>query len=166
MSKKKTKEITLSINAQQEHFVELLAQGYTQAAACNEMTISKEVAQVWLAKPEIKNAIRIRSQELMAQFGNGKEAVLEIAKTIMFADVTDMYEDNGDMKPFDQIPEALRRCINQIKFRKTEDKFGNPILNTEVTMIDKAKALEMISRYLGLFDQSDKGQTDFRIGFE
>ncbi len=154
------------VTAQQEHFIELIAQGYTQAAACNEMKISKDVAQAWLAIPSVKTLIRKRSQELMAEFGNGKEAVLEIAKTIMFSDVTDMYTDDGDLKPFDEIPDALRRCINQIKFKKTEDKFGNPILNTEVTMIDKAKALEMISRYLGLFDQTDKGKTEFEIGFE
>lgn len=165
MTKKKA-EVIPYINAQQEHFVELLAQGYTQSAVCHEMSLTKEVAEEWKSLPTIKQAIRKRRDELMQQFGNGKEAVLSIAKTIMFAKVTDMYEQDGTLKKFEDIPEELLQCINQIKFKKTEDKFGNPILNTEVQMIDKSKALEMISRYLGLFDQTDKGQTDFTIGFK
>lgn len=155
------------LNAEEERFVELLARGYNQAAACKEMLIERKQGKEIFQRPHVRVAIQDRRQELMNRLGNNREMVLNVIKAALLADPTELFDENQDMKPFDEIPEQLKMCISQVEFKKSMDKFGVPITSTKVVMMDKMKALDMLARYFDIFNaEKEKGDNIIKIGWK
>ena len=155
------------ISKEQEQYIELLAVGYTRSAAKHEMALDDEVELSWYSLPHVKRAVTKRRAELSTlDHDLDKEALINLAKTILFADVTDMYNNDGTLKKFEDIPEGLRACINQIEFKRTEDRYGVPQVSTKVTMIDKKVSVDLLSKVLSLLNGEQGAQTEFKIGYD
>lgn len=157
----------VKISDQEKELIDLLSLGHTKTSARNIMELEKEEFNEIYERPHVKMEVKVRRQEAMQRFKEDKNSLINVLKSVILNDVTDLFDENGDMKPFDKIPESYRACINQIEFKKTENRFGIPMVSTKVVMMDKMKALEMLARHLGMFDgKKDTGESEFKIGFE
>lgn len=162
------KELTKKeLNAEEKHFVDLLAHGYTLAAARNEMSLSESEAKALQERPDIMPAVRARRQELQAMRGANKDLIINIIRDTVLSDVTQIFDDDYNMKPFDEIPEHVKMCISQVEFKKSFDKLGIPVTSTKVVMMDKLKAIDMLNRLLGHYNNPGEGEkTTFTIGWK
>lgn len=71
--------------------------------------------------------------------------ILYIAK----ADISEAYEDNGDLKPISEWPPELKKCLAGISKSQSSGKDGESISIT-TKFHPKLKALEMLAKHLNL----------------
>jgi len=144
-----------------------IANGLSNQDIADKLMCEVEEVVAIIKTPEIQTEIRKLQKEVMAQFGNSKEQVSLMMKNILLTDITEMYDDQGKLKPFNDIPIHLRQSITSIEFKHGEDRMGMPIVNTKVQVMDKMKAIEILARIEGLFDNNENtGGVEFKIGFE
>lgn len=151
----------------------MIALGYPPKAVCSELSLSEEEVTAIVKNPTNKTLIEQKRTEALTNLGNDEAIVMNMVKTILTSDLTDLYYPEGhekefQMRPFDEIPLPLRQCITEIEFKHSEDRFGTPIVNTRVKTLDKMKAIEMYARAKNLYDpdRNKGGKIKFRIGFE
>lgn len=169
MAKKKsdTKSVQLVNTKQEQEVIQLVGNGLSNQDVADQMGLElSEVVNI-TKRPAVKEAIRELQKEVMKQFGDSKQQIATMMKTILLTDITELYDDNGKMKPFDDIPLHLRQSITSLEFKHGTDSMGMPITNTKVTVMDKMKAIEILARMEGLFSEKpDKGGMEFKIGYE
>ena len=86
-----------------------------------------------------------------------EEAILEVLKAIAFSDFTEyIWIEDGEVRVKDSrlLSEAQRAAIAGIK------DTGKGV---EIKLHDKQKALELLAKYLGLFDQEEAGDPCLRV---
>ena len=165
------------IPAIQAKVIEMIAMGHTPVAVMTELSLTQAEVTAIIKNPANKKEIEKQRTEVMTGLGTDREIALNMIKTILMADITEMYYPRGhkvdgtdvgnQLKPFDEIPLHLRQCITGLEFKHSEDRFGMPIVNTKVTTLDKMKAIETFARSIGMFDaQEVKAPKKIRIGFK
>lgn len=103
-----------------------------------------------LRKPKVKEYLDERKKDLQKRTEITQDKVLRELAAIAFADVTDIVSFSGGrvvIKPTDDLPKETRKIIAGIK----EGQYG-----TEVKTYDRIRALELLGKHLGMFDQKDE----------
>lgn len=145
----------------EEYLIDLNA---TQAAirAGYSCETAYSIGQENLNKPEIRANIDQAMAERSKRTGvNSDRVVRELAK-IAFVNAVDVINaDNATLKA-DAAPEDLA-AIQSVKVKT----FGDDGMEREIRMADKLKALELLGRHMGMFDDRlklsgklDTGQLD------
>jgi phage terminase small subunit len=147
----------------QEYLVDLNATqaairaGYSQKSAHSQ-------GERLLRNVEVKKEIEKRKKSRAELTDVKAHEVIRELVAIAFSDVTKIYEPNGNgeglsLKSLDEIPLDLRRCIKSIEQRpivtKESGYIGNAI--TKVSFYDKTKAIDLLGRHLGLWDNAKEG---------
>ena len=102
--------------------------------------------------------IQAKQQELKAETGLKVEHIVKELINHAFADVTDY----SGMNPEDikELPAEQRRAIQHIKHTKKSytDRTGKEITeeNTEIKLINKLQAFDMLAKYVGLYDADNQ----------
>lgn len=88
-------------------------------------------------------------------------------KSLAFVDPNDMYYPDNTLKPINEIPENLRRCISKIEVDEIYDFVnGEKVLigrTKKVSLWDKKGSLDSFMKHLGMFIDriaQINGQTD------
>lgn len=141
----------MALTPKQERFVAeyLVDLNATQAAI--RAGYSEKTAEVIgyenLRKPQISREIAKRQKKLQSQLEITQKRVLEELAAIAFASGVDFVEvaGNGYVRiiPTEDLPDDKRRAVASYK----EGQFG-----TEVKTYDKVRALELLGKHLGVFD--------------
>lgn len=139
-----------------EYLIDLNA---TQAAI--RAGYSKKTAQRMgsenLLKPVIKGEIAEKQQKLALKTEISQERVLQEEKCLAFYDPAMIFElENGSAKHPNDIPENVRRAISDIRVTEKKDDDGNIVQFFKYKFLDKGKALERISKHLGLYEKDNK----------
>lgn len=100
-----------------------------------------------LKKPQIQNAIARQMAERSRRTGVNADRVVQELARIAFANAGDLI-DAGDATLKD---DASRDDLAAIQSIKVKD-MGNMGIEREIRMADKLKALELLGRHLGIFD--------------
>jgi len=145
------------LTPKQERFIDeyLIDLNATQAAiraGYSEKTAGA-VASENLKKPEIQAEIQRRMDKRSEKTGITKERVLKELVCIGMADYTNFVNvRNGQIivKDTDDIPKELRPAITSIRYNSKGD--------VVVQLADKNRALEMLCRHLGMFNDSTSNQ--------
>lgn len=135
-----------------EYLIDLNATQAAIRAGYSEKT-AKDIACENLAKPNIQAEIQRRMQKREQKTEITKERVLRELACIGMADYTDFVNiQNGRIivKDTEDIPKALRPAITSIRY--------NSQGQVEVRLADKNRALEMLCRHLGMFNDSASNQ--------
>jgi len=134
-----------------EYLVDLNATAAAKRAGYSEKT-AKSQGQRLLTNVDIQAAIQKRRAKLQGKLEITQEQVLEELAAIAFANGADFatVSQNGIVRitPTSELSEGKRKAIASIK----EGQYG-----TEVKTYDKVKALELLAKYLGLFDSKSGG---------
>lgn len=145
----------------EEYLIDLNA---TQAAirAGYSCETAYSIGQENLNKPEIRANIDQAMAERSKRTGvNSDRVVRELAK-IAFVNAVDVINADTATLKADAAPEDLA-AIQSVKVKT----FGNDGMEREIRMADKLKALELLGRHMGMFDDRlklsgklDTGQLD------
>ena len=145
MARKLTKRQQLFVD---EYLIDLNA---TQAAirAGYSVNDAKEQGYENLTKPHIQQAIAERMAERSKRTGvNQDRVVLELAK-IAFVKLTDIVTSEGKIK--ETATDDDLSCIESIKYKHSDLDTGYSV-EREVKIASKLKALELLGKHLGMWN--------------
>lgn len=132
-----------------EYLIDLNA---TQAAirAGYSVESARDIGCENLTKPNIQQAIAKAMAERSKRTGiNQDRVVLELAK-IAFVKMTDVVDpDTGEILP--NASDDDLACIESMKFKQSDNQYGGSI-EREVKLSPKMKALELLGRHLGMWN--------------
>jgi phage terminase small subunit len=141
------------LTEKQQRFVDeyLIDLNATQAAirAGYSVKTANEQGSQNLAKLSIQQAIAEQMAERSKRTGiNQDRVVLELAK-IALVKMTDIVDSQGRIKS-DASPDDLA-CIESVKYKESESDTGSSV-EREVKIASKLKALELLGKHLGMWD--------------
>lgn len=129
-----------------EYLVDLNATAAAKRAGYSEKT-AYSMGQRLLKKVEIQAAIQKRQAKLQSKLEITQERVLEELAAIAFANGTDFVTVTAagllNVKPTSQVPKEKLPAIAGIKYNQ---------LGVEIKLHDKVRALELLGKHLGVFD--------------
>ena len=146
----------MALSAKQKRFVEeyLVDLNATQAAiragynAGNKQRAS-EIGSELLQKTPVSDAINKAMAERSRRTGvNADRVILELAK-IAFVNARDVI-NTGDATVKDGASEEDTAAIQSVKVKMSSSETGE-MVEREIRMADKLKALELLGRHLGMF---------------
>lgn len=129
-----------------------LAAGYSK----NNANVS---ASDLLTRPNVKAYIEKRKEELINQIGVNQVKVLRELAYIAFADIRKLYDENGQLKKVSDLTDDVAAALMCVDVFELVAFDGVKVGETKkIRMHDKLKALELLGRYLGLFEKDNKQQ--------
>ncbi len=125
--------------------------GLPKQAACIAAGYAPSVKGYLIFKrPAVMKEIERRQHSMSTKAGVTAEWIIERLKLIAGADLADMlviYEDGTGMPDLNKLTPGLRAALSGIE----TDKFGD-VVKMKVKLSDKLKAIEMLARHLGMFN--------------
>lgn len=100
--------------------------------------------------PEIAAAILAAKEAVAAEAKIESAEVLREIARIAFFDTRSLFDKSGNLLRPHQWPEAVAHCVQSIKFQ--------PQGGLEIKVWDKGRALEQLSKHLGLFEKDNQQQ--------
>lgn len=145
---------TAKLTEKQQRFVEeyLIDLNATQSgirAGYSAKTADQQGSRM-LANVKVQQAISVAMAERSKRTGiNQDRVVLELAK-IAFVKMTDVVDpDTGEILP--NASDDDLACIESMKFKQSDNQYGGSI-EREVKLSPKMKALELLGRHLGMWN--------------
>jgi phage terminase small subunit len=112
-----------------------------------------------LKKPKIKKYIEELSKRVTGHAGLYPGRILREEARLAFYDLRDLVDPvTGDILPLKDLPEHMSRAIVSLKVIKTQSLKDPELVRTEYhyKFADKGKALERLSRYLGMYEKDNQ----------
>lgn len=152
----------------QKRFVEeyLIDLNATQAAirAGYKVDNARQIATENLAKPYIAEAIKKALAERSRRTGINQDRVIQELAKIAFVNITDVV--NGDCEILSDANEADLAAIESVKVKTIPTKSGEVGVERELKLSSKLKALEMLGKHLGMWNDKLDVNMNIPIIFE
>jgi len=124
--------------------------GYSEAT-------SRQKAWELLNDPEVEEYLSKLKAEYSEKSGISKQRVLDEYRKIAFSDVRNILTIDGGLKSIDDLDDDTAGAIAGIEsfdeFSRDGEKLGT---NRKIKLHDKLRALEALSKHLGLFEKDNK----------
>lgn len=155
------------LTAKQKRFADLYiescnaTQAYLEVYQCKSEAGARASASKLLTNPNIEEYIRDRravidSEVLKGQIAT-KERVLQEETRIAMSDIGEIFDQNGEIRELDEMPEDLKLAIKTVKYDKIIDGYdehtGEPICRPyikEIIFHDKGQALARLEKAYGM----------------
>ncbi len=99
-----------------------------------------------LRNTEVQTAIQAAMNKRSAKIEITADRVLEEIANMAFVNIQDLYDENGILKPINELPRHVAAGIQSVKVNLTE-----ACAVQEVKLWDKKGALELLGKHLRLF---------------
>lgn len=106
-----------------------------------------------LHQPNVVKMLQDQYRSIVAKTGATTERVWEEITRIAFLDPAVFYDENGDVKPMDQIPEEARRALTGMKVKTGTLGEDGDFVERELKYAGKHSALEQLIRLHRMVDQ-------------
>ena len=145
-----------------EYLIDLNGTQAAIRAGYSESTAQEQSSQL-LARPDIRALIEQAQKDRVDRVQINQDTTVNELKTIAFSDVADfvIVKEGGviEQKSFDQLTKEQTKCIKKIKqvVRSSHSADGTILHQTatlEVELHDKLRALELLGRHLGMFNDT------------
>ena len=138
---------------------------------------AQEIASQLLARPDIRELVAEGQKEIMERTQTFQDNAVAELKIVGFSNLADFLtvKDGGivEQKPFNELTKEQTKCIKKIKqtVRSSHSADGTILHQTaviEIELHDKLKALELLGRHLGMFNDTLRleGALPLTISFE
>ncbi|MES2593136.1 MAG: terminase small subunit [Bacteroidota bacterium] len=119
---------------------------------------ARQIAYNLLQEPEVESYLSELKAEYALKNGINKESVLNEYRKIAFSDVRKILTIDGGLKSIDELDDDTAGAIAGIESfdeieRMTGEKLGT---NRKIKLHDKLRALEALSKHLGLFERDNE----------
>lgn len=135
-----------------EYLIDLNATQAAIRAGYSEKT-ARKIANENLTKPDIQEYIQAQMNKRAAKIEITADRVLQEIAKMAFANVQDLYDEHGILKPISELPREVAAAVQSVKVNLTE-----ACAVQEVKLWDKKGTLELLGKHLRLF--SEKNQED------
>ena len=105
-----------------------------------------------LADARIASAIKDGIAERSRRTRVSADAVLEKLVAVALGDVRALFNPDGTLKPVHELSEEAAANIASLDVVTTINKDGVAVRTTKLRLNDRLRALELLSRHLGLFE--------------
>jgi len=123
--------------------------GYSEAT-------SRQIAHNLLQEPEVEGYISELKAEYSEKSGISKQRVLDEYRKIAFSDVRNILTIDGGMRSIDEIDDDTAAAIAAIESFDEVSRVGEKLgTNRKIKLHDKLRALEALSKHLGLFEKDN-----------
>ena len=145
-----------------EYLIDLNATQAAIRAGYSEATAQEQSSQL-LDRPDIRELVEQRQKDRIDRTQLSQDLTVNELKTIAFSDVADfvIVKEGGviEQRPFNELKKEQTRCVKKIKqtVRTAQSSDGSILHQTatlEIELHDKLKALELLGRHLGMFNDS------------
>jgi phage terminase small subunit len=153
----------MKLTPKQQRFVDeyLIDLNLTQAAirAGYSRKTAHVIGQENIKKPAVAEAIAARQQSLQQQTGITRDRVLRELAAIGMSDIRRLYDENGNLRPIHELDADTAASIAGIEtdeiYGPNTDQGREVIGQTrKVKRFDKTRALELLGRHLGLWQEN------------
>jgi len=106
-----------------------------------------------LNHPEVARRLALRVERSLTAADVSPNRVIEELARLALGDISQIYDETGNLKPLSEIDADVRRTISGIEVSKTRSGRGEDADEVHVTKVrtwDKVRALEILAKYLGL----------------
>lgn len=122
-----------------------------------------QIAYNLLQEPEVSEYIQKLREEYASKNGINKESILNEYRKIAFSDVRKILTVDGGMRDIDDIDDDTAGAIAGIESFDEVTREGEKLgTNRKIKLHDKLRALEALSKHLGLFEK-DNEQSRIKI---
>ncbi len=145
-----------------EYLIDLNATQAAIRAGYSEATAQEQSSQL-LARADIRALIEEAQKDRVDRVQISQDTTVNELKRIAFSDVADfvIVKEGGviEQRPFNELKKEQTRCVKKIKqtVRTAQSSDGSILHQTatlEIELHDKLKALELLGRHLGMFNDS------------
>ncbi|RLB94822.1 MAG: terminase small subunit [Deltaproteobacteria bacterium] len=144
-------EYLIDLNATQAYIRAGYAAKGAAVSACKLLTILK-----------IQTYIQKKRADMSEKLEISAERVLQEHAKIAFYNIIDLFNDDGTMKPINEIKRSLGAAMHGIEVVDISSDENVNTLIKKIRFQSKDKALDALSKHLGLFDadNTQKGNAD------
>lgn len=152
----------------QKRFVEeyLMDLNATQAAirAGYSPNTAEQTASRMLSFVKVQDAIHIQLAERSKRTGINQDRVIQELAKIAFVNIADVVNGDGEILP--NADEADLAAIESVKVKTIPTKGGETGIEREVKLSSKLKALELLGKHLGMWNDRLDVNMNIPIIFE
>lgn len=124
--------------------------------SCKKEDSARKAGSRLLTIVDIQSYISSKMQEREKRTEVTQDMVIQELAKIAFLDISKLYDKNGKLKNIQDIDKDTVRAISSLKTLEEYDGYGEDrekIGDTQkVKLLDKTKALELLGRHLGIFN--------------
>jgi len=136
------------------------AECYRQAyPTCQSRQAAEVGASKLLRNPKVRDYLTELCTRVQDEVALTAGRVLQEEACLAFYDVGDLVNpDTGEIRPPHELPEYIRRAVVAVTITETRSATNPDLVKTEYRyrFADKGKALERLSRYLGLYEKDNR----------
>jgi len=145
-----------------EYLIDFNATAAAIRAGYSESTANEQGSQL-LARPDIRELVAEGQKAIAERTQTFQDNAVDELKIVGFSDLADFLtvKEGGivEQKSFDQLTKEQTKCIKKIKqtVRTSHSSDGTILHQTatlEIELHDKLKALELLGRHLGMFNDT------------
>jgi len=133
----------------------------TQAAirAGYSKKTAKEIASQHLTKLNIQEEIKKLQDKHANKVNITVEDLLRELQMMYQIDISELYDENGDLKPINELPKNITRSISEVTV--VTKKFGETIATdtSKIKFYSKLDAIEKLARHLGFYEADNMQKT-------
>lgn len=144
----------MALNEKQKRFCEeyLIDLNATQAAIRAGYSVNRasEMGYQLLQKTTVQNEISKEMAERSKRTGVNQDRIVQELARLAFCKITDVADRNGGIK--ENASEDDLACIETIKVKRSKTDNGSLCEEREVKISSKVKALELLGKHLGMWN--------------
>lgn len=137
-----------------EYLVDLNATRAAIRAGYSEKT-AEQIGYQLLQKTSIAEAIQQAQKARAAKAGITADRVLEEVRRLALSDVRGLFDERGNLRPIRELSDEQAAAVASLEVVIKNAQAGDGHTDTvhKIKVWDKPKALEMLMKYLGLFEE-------------
>jgi len=135
------------LTPKQQRFVDEYLKDRNAAAAAKRAGYNPDSGRHLTAKPHVRAAIDRRVEKVAEKAEISAADVIRELGRIAFADIRKLYDEHGNLKPISELDDDTAAVLAGIEVEELQDGAVR-----KVKRYDKPKALELLGRHLGIFN--------------
>jgi len=157
----------MALTTQQQLFADAYLETFNGAESARRAKYksSRPDALAWklLRRIEIREYLAAKTAAIFAQNDIDVQAVAAHIISMAFFDITELYDDAGNILPMSQWPEAAGRIVTSVKTEHRWEGSGDKaelVTIKEIKTADRVKTTEMLGRYHAMFTDNIRDVSD------
>jgi phage terminase small subunit len=145
-----------------EYIVDFNARRAAEEAGYSEKT-ARQTGYENLTKHYIQVEIHRLTQERAERLQVSQDRVVQELMKIAFSDITDYVDNDGSIDINNEtLSGVIKEYKSKLRYQKTEGSEPEPIIEKEIKLYDKMKALELLGRHLSMYTDNVNSVTEIR----
>ena len=127
-----------------------VAAGQTLISLAETLDVPHWRITQWIMQDKHREYVWLQAEKFREEYF--VEEIIQHVRDIAFADLRDAYDDNGNLKPINEMPTSIAKAIVGVDV--TEDREGSI---TKIKLADRYKWIELLAKKYGVIKDKSMG---------